>query len=277
MTKEESKISLQPTGKIRIICAGLGRTGTLSLTDALKTLGYNPYHYIDFTPKHADKWTDLAASKGSVKDVMDVVAGDGYDAILDNPACDVYSDILKCYPDAKVILTVRDSKEKFETSWKRLLDTMVVTEEPFKWSFPSFFQWISTFQQLKKIRHFMGTTHLKLEPGELTHGWREKTDGWLGEQYERHNKHVIENVPSEQLLIFNVKEGWEPLCKFLQCDVPSDQKFPHSKVNDSASLQRMKKMFLVAIYGWIPAVALTTAGVFFAGRHVSRSIRSSEL
>ena len=124
----------------------------------------------------------------------------------------------------------------------------------------------------------IGTTRLQLEAGALTHEWRENPEGWLGEQYERFNQHVIDHVPSEQLLIFNVKEGsWrKPLCNFLQCNnVPPHQDFPHSKVNDAKSLKRMKKMFLVAVYGWIPTVVVTTAGALMVERHVTLSSRAA--
>ena len=207
----------------------------------------------------------------SVDGIMDLIVNDGYDAVLENPTCEIYHDILDRFPDAKVVLTVRDTKEKFETSWKTLLDTMVVTEKRFRWNFPSFFTWIPLFSQLKKIRYFMGTTHLKLEPGSLTHGWREKSEGWLAEQYERHNQDVIDHIPAGQLLIFNVKQGWKPLCEFLECEIPRDEPFPHSKVNDTESLKRMRKIFLIAIYGWIPTVVATAGGALLLGRHFTQN------
>lgn len=257
----------QEMSGIQVVCAGLGRTGTMSLTDALKILGYNPYHYIDFN--HASTWTDLADGKCSANDVIDLIVRDGYDAVLENPTCEIYRDIIERFPKAKVILTVRDNPEKFESSWMTLMNTAVITEQPFSFKFPSFFGWIPIFRQLKKIRHFMGTTHLHLEPGSLTHGWRSQPSGWLANQYERHNQDVIKNIPSEKLLIFNVKEGWKPLCEFLECEAP-DQDFPHSKVNDTRSLEKMKKMFLIATYGWIPTIAASTvAGAFALARFIN--------
>jgi hypothetical protein len=270
-TKEEDDDLSKPSKRsgskgIRLVCAGLGRTGTLSLTEALVTLGYKPYHYIDFG--HARQWSDLAAGNGksSPDTIIDTIVGDGYDAVLENPTCEIYTDILKRFPNAKVILTVRDSPEKFEDSWKTLMDTMAVTERPFRWSFPSFFQWIPLFQRLKTIRKFMGTTHLQLEPGALAHGWRDQPEGWLGDQYTKHNEHVISTVSivsnPEKLLVFNAKDGWEPLCAFLECEVPAAHDFPHSTVNTKESLTRLKKTFERAIYGWIPVVVLaaTAAG-----------------
>ena len=95
-----------------------------------------PYdHYIDFS--HASAWTYLAEGNCSANDVLGLIVRDGYEAVSENPTCEIYADISKRVPDAKVILMGRDSKEKFETSWKTWLNTMDVTEELFRWSFPS--------------------------------------------------------------------------------------------------------------------------------------------
>jgi hypothetical protein len=262
----ETKGSPTSSGGIKVICAGLGRTGTLSLTEALEILGYKPYHYIDFN--HASAWEKLAEGSYSADDVIDLIVQDGYDAVLENPTCDIYRDFMRRFPDAKVILTVRDTPEMFETSWKTLFNAMTITEEPFRWSFPSPFGWVHLFQQLKKIRYFMGTTHLQLERGALTHGWKEKEEGWLAHQYQRHNQDIIDHVPKGNLLVFNVKEGWKPLTDFLGCDVPVEQEFPHSKINTTKSLKKMRKMFLTVVYGWIPGVILSTAGAYFLGQRM---------
>jgi hypothetical protein len=106
----------------------------------------------------------------------------------------------------------------------------------------------------------MGTTHLGLPPGELTHGWRNHSDEWLAEQYERHIQHVMDTVPKDQLLIFNVKEGWGPLCEFLgsssgQVGIPNES-FPHSQVNTTRSLKRLRRQLLAVVYGWIPTLLI---------------------
>lgn len=260
-----SATTINKNDGIRLVCAGLGRTGTLSLTEALTILGYKPYHYIDFS--HSKEWSDLAKGKADSSLVIDAIIDGGYDSVLENPTCEIYTDILERFPDAKVVLTVRDSPEAFERSWKILMDTMVVTEQPFSWSFPSFFQWVPLFERLKHVRKFMGTTHLELPPGALAHGWKDQPDGWLGEQYTKHNEHVIANVPKERLLVFNVKDGWGPLCEFLGCEVPSEpQEFPHSKVNTKESLVELKKTFERAVYTWIPVVVALVATAAAGGQ-----------
>jgi len=194
------------TSGIQVICAGLGRTGTMSLTEALQRLGYKPYHYVDV--RHHRQWAEVADGKRSAASIVDLIAADGYDATLENPTSDIYQEILKKYPKAKVVLTVRDNSESFVKSWKLLFDTMVITEQTFSWKFPSFFGYIPLFANLKKTRYMMGTTHLALSPGSLTHTWRSQPDpdAWLAQQYERHNDHVKEHVPKDQLLVFNVKD-----------------------------------------------------------------------
>jgi len=265
MTTTQQEPSAVPG--IKIICAGLGRTGTLSLTEAFEILGYKPYHFVAIS--HAKQWASVARGESQVDQVIDLIVKDGYDTVLDNPCCDIYRDILKRYPEAKVILTVRDTPEKFEASWKALLDTMLITEQPFRLSFPSFFGWIPLFRNLKEIRYMMGTTHLQLEPGELTHGWREKESGWLGDQYERHNRHIRDHVRNDQLLVFNVKDGWKPLCDFIGCKVP-DKPFPHSTVNDSKALKNLRRTFLITVYGWIPIVVSCAVGGLWLGARVGR-------
>lgn len=274
----------------------------MSLTEALNKLGYKTYHYLHFSHQYA--WAELADSNKrntpqdvvkryhylhfsnqyssaelddgknkhtTPKDVIQLIAKEGYTATLENPTCDIYQDILAEYPNAKVILTVRDTPEKFCKSWKTLFDTMILTEKKFSWKYPSFFGYIPLFANLKKIRYFMGTTHLGLEPGDLTHGWREKGDEWLAEQYTRHNEHVKANVKPENLLVFNVKEGWGPLCKFLGEEAPQDEEpFPNVKINTTESLLELRRSFRTVTYMWIPTtLTLGATAVFVTSQLVN--------
>jgi len=276
--EEEKEIINNDNEKgIKIIGAGLGRTGTYSVKTALERLGYKVYHYIDM--KHSKYWYDYVEGKLTTNDIIDYIVNDGYNATIENPTCDIYSDIYDKFPSAKVVLTVRDNSEKFERSWKTLFNTMIVTEYPFTFYYPSFFQFISLFQHLKTIRCFMGTTHLNLKSCELTNkGWRNQKstnsnsngnsnniDGWIAKQYERHNEHVMKTIPSDQLLVFNVKQGWDPLLKFLDIDKTNQtnyenirkEPFPNSKgINDTSSLKMLRIYFLIVIYGWIPICLL---------------------
>lgn len=203
-----------------------------------------------------------------------IVNEEGYTAIMDNPAADIYVSLVEKYPNAKVILSVRDTPQQFAKSWKVLYEAIEVTERDFSWKFPSFFQWIPPFWYLKRIRCFMGTTHLGLPQCHLLKQWSEYPDGWVEEQYEWHNQHVMEHVPEERLLVFNVKEGWKPLCDFLGKPVPEGKPFPHVKVNTSSGLLELKWTLELVVWIWIPLVlfivGMASWACCFRTKHVAK-------
>jgi hypothetical protein len=231
-----------------VIGAGLGRTGTLSLAAALEILGYKTYHFV--APEHAEHWAQLAESAEGVELCIQKIAEGGYTATCDQPTADVFEDQMNLYPNAKVLLTVRDTSHDFCRSWKVLMDFIEVQERPFSLLYPSFIQWIPFMRHWKKMRNLMGT-HIGLVPGDLIRGWRLKADpdAFLEECYEKHNAKVRSTVPSSNLLEFNVKEGWVPLCAFLNKPVPT-QPFPF--VNESGDLQTATIVMKVLSYSWIP-------------------------
>ena len=100
----------------------------------------------------------------------------------------------------------------------------------------------------KRMRDMMGV-HLGLLPGQLIRGCMSEPDGWLEKQYEAHNQLVEDTVPKDKLLVFNVKEGWGPVCQFLGKEVPQES-FPN--VNESKELQRATTIMRVVSYGWLP-------------------------
>ena len=107
---------------LKVVAAGLGRTGTASLKEALTKLGLKTYHMKDGvmdTPGHMELWSEHAAkmmqgdkASSTANAIMDKMAEDGFNATTDMPACYFAADgtFLRRYPDAKVILTVRDSE-----------------------------------------------------------------------------------------------------------------------------------------------------------------------
>ena len=176
---------------IAVIGAGLGRTGTKSLQAALDRLGYTTYHFP--LPAHAEMWARLAEGLASAEEVLDTVARAGFTATCDQPTADFYAQQLRKYPDAKVILTVRDNGRKWAASWKVLMHFIEVQERPFSLRYPTFIQWIPFMRAWKRMRDVMGV-HLGLPPGELIRGWKKRPDPdeWLASQYEAHNAQVLE-------------------------------------------------------------------------------------
>ena len=100
--------------RVKVIGAGFGRTGTLSLKYALEKLGFDKcYHMMEvqMNPAHLQVWQDLA--KGIQPDWQALF--DGYQATVDWPTCNYWREQLAVYPDAKVILSRRDSQKWYDS------------------------------------------------------------------------------------------------------------------------------------------------------------------
>lgn len=116
---------------LEVIGAGFGRTGTMSLKVALEELGFEPcYHMSEvFThPEHVELWR--AAAQGEPVEWEQIFGG--YRATVDWPACTFYGELMENYPDAKVILTVRDPQRWYESAYNTIytIDRRVGDERP---------------------------------------------------------------------------------------------------------------------------------------------------
>ena len=80
--------------------------------------------------------------------------------------------------------------------------------------------------------------------------------------HEQYNAQVMAEKKSDELLIYNVKEGWEPLCKFLNVPIPQDKPFPH--VNDTKHIQHVIRMARVMGWSiWACFVAVLSVLIYF--------------
>ena len=99
---------------LKIIGAGMGRTGTASLKVALEALGVGRCYHMTEVLKHPgfiEDWIGAAAGKADWDRIFS-----GYSATVDNPGCNYWKELAAHYPDAKVILTVRDASDWFEST-----------------------------------------------------------------------------------------------------------------------------------------------------------------
>jgi hypothetical protein len=198
---------------MRLIGAGLGRTGTRSLKDALELVGFVPCYHMREIADHADHaQTWLAAARGQEVD-FDTVLG-GFAACVDWPACAFWRELMVTYPEAPVLLSVRPPGE-----WLASFDATIraLLLRPRNPDVPPV-RWDMTREVIV----------------ERTFGGRIDDDAAVVDAYERHNAQVIAEVPSERLLVFNVSEGWGPLCRFLGCEVPGE---PFPRGNETAAFQ----------------------------------------
>jgi hypothetical protein len=191
---------------MQVIGAGFGRTGTMSMQAALELLGYRCYHMKEITenPSHLQMWHKLVAGRAAM-DWRSLFAR--YEATVDFPACVYYRELLEAFPDAKVVLSVRDPNRWFDSFL-----TLQKTTDRFR-----------VFRFIPRARRFLDFVDLLLEKVFVLPRDRQRCI----EVFNRHNSEVQQTVPAGQLLVFQVQEGWEPLCKFLGHEVPAGVAFPH--------------------------------------------------
>lgn len=207
----------------------------MSLKHALEDLGFGPcYHMIELTnkPENVVYWEQ--ASRGDTEVLFELFSK--FQSVTDFPGCLFYRELLELYPDAKVILTTRNAEDWYSSASKTI----------FK-SYPNLKQLmviIGGYPFRKRIRLLMrvGWIINKLI-FHRTFKFQFKSKKKAIEIYKRHNKSVMEHVPEPQLLVFDISEGWEPLCQFLGVPVP-DHPFPIT--NASAHFKRMKNATLKA-------------------------------
>ena len=201
---------------MKIIGAGMSKTGTTSLAQALRILGFNVYDFDEQMTIHRKQWFDLYFS--GVEPDFAAMYGADVDAITDSPSVLWFEEILKSFPDAKVVLTVRDSCDVWlHSHLNHLARDRVV--------FP---RWYRVFPSARERMDFLSAVR------SATYGSENPTLLPLyRKKYREHNERVQAVVPADQLLVFNVKQGWLPLCEFLGCEVPSQQ-FPRCNVGCSS-------------------------------------------
>ncbi|EDO48575.1 predicted protein [Nematostella vectensis] len=205
---------------MKIIGAGLSKTGTKSLASALRHLGYNVHDHQEQAQFHCDEY--IAAFEGQMPNFEEMYAN--VDATTDAPACFFYKEIFRAFPYAKVILSVRDDEE----SWRRsLMKTNNFTSSFFK----------NPFIILGMILTPSGRKYSR-----LGHNLKMYLNNEL--DYTKHNDDVLANIPAKQLLVFNPKDGWEPLCAFLGAEVPAIP-YPRENVNSSDMPRIIKNIWHV--------------------------------
>lgn len=140
-----------------------------------------------------------------------------YNATLDSPTADFYVELADLYPESLVILTVRDTDKQWWSSWHSTLGSIFDLDWEGRlrravfWAAPN---------HASRLQMMMNYTLL----------WQSKYGEYGPQVHKQHNLEVARRIAPDRLLVFNVKEGWSPLCTFLGVKVPSEP-FPHRYVH----------------------------------------------
>lgn len=186
----------------------------MSTKAALEELGFGPcYHQFELgkNPAHGKAWG--AAARGEHVDWEELL--EDYQATVDWPGCTYYKELMEAFPDAKVLLTVRDPERWYESTLTSIYSLVRVMRDMNEAA--------SASPITPRSPIWDGTFSGRFEDRE-----------YAIEVFNRHNEEVERHVPPDRLLVYEVKEGWEPLCEFLSVEVPEGKTFP--RLNDAAAL-----------------------------------------
>ena len=204
---------------IQVIGAGLGRTGTLSLKLALEELGFSRcYHMTEVLARIQDARVWDAAARGEPVDWDALFRG--YQATVDWPGCSFYEELLRRYPDAKVLLTVRDPEKWYDSARQTIYYV--------RHNFPSWARLMNP-----RMGPFIRMLDRLIWDGTFQGRFEDKS--FAIAVFNRHNEQVRRDVPADRLLVYEVSQGWGPLCTFLGVAVPEGKPFPH--LNDAAAFR----------------------------------------
>ncbi|KAG5446299.1 hypothetical protein CSKR_110338 [Clonorchis sinensis] len=225
-------------GPLLVIGVGAGRTGTTSLKHAFEIIYgqpcYHGYELIERHPEHCSKWLEIDRLLSNSPEDEESIGRlfrqvyKGFRSGADIPTSCFYKQLMKVYPDVKIVLTTRDSQEWLTSARKTIFPR--VPDVPTSW-----------FGILVcEVLVGMGFLRVKSRCSQRMFGPQSDRDDdrKLVEAYERWNAQVKRAVPANRLLVFDIRDGWGPLCKFLNVPIP-DEPFP--RTNEQTVVTRIKR------------------------------------
>jgi hypothetical protein len=212
---------------MKIIGAGLPRTATTTQMFALEHLGFGPCYHMRDLLADLEGGLPLWESAADGAPDWERIFGDARSTV-DWPSARYYRELMDYYPDAKVLLSVRDSE-----AWIRSMRETV-------WGI---FHGDTVIHHVCEARAVLDPLWRRYTSLMHRMTWDERTgvlagdtstDAGLAAVMNRWNDAVKSTVPAERLLVWDLRDGWEPLCGFLEVDVPEE---PLPRLNDTTSFR----------------------------------------
>ena len=230
---------------MKVFGAGFGRTGTMSLKIALEKLGIGPcYHMREVVshPFHIKLWYDI--SRGERPNWNRLFSS--FNSAVDFPVSLFYEQLINKFPDAKFILTLRDFDTWYISTANTIYKVPTILPDWFK-------------RVVYPIRMFIAMQVNLIWVGLFNNNFSDRESTKL--IYYEHIENVKKTIPTDKLLIYHVKEGWGPLCEFLNVDVPE---IPFPKVNDTAEMLRNFAIIKMLPYVFILSIVAISLILFMS-------------
>src|SRR5262245_9469668 len=191
---------------MRVIGAGVGRTGTYSLRLAIDRLWFGPCHHMELVlenmPVQVPLWSAATRGRPDWRAIYD-----GCSSAVDWPTACFYRELKEAYPSARFVLTHR-SPESWAASFSSTIQKLLAQRRQAP---PEMQDWLEMAEEVIAKTGFPVSMDV---------------DG-LKKAFVAHNEAVKAAIPPHQLLVYEVREGWGPLCEFLEAPVP-DEPFPRT-------------------------------------------------
>lgn len=188
---------------LEIIGAGFGRTGTYSLKTAIEQLGFGPCHHMSEVigePTQIKLWSDVAEGRADYYRIFS-----GFKAAVDFPVAAYWQEVRDANSDCKVILSHRDAEDWY-SSFSQTILPLILDREAWPTDAKPWFEMMENVIIGKAL------------------GGRTDRDGIIAAY--RANEAAVRDLEAQgDALMFSVRDGWEPLCRFLDVNVP-DEPFP---------------------------------------------------
>ncbi len=202
---------------LKVISAGFGRTGTLSLKLALAELGFGPCHHmtevLDNGAVQVPLWNAALAGQPDFASIYR-----GYNSAVDWPTAAFWRELSVAYPDAKIVLSSRSAESWYDSISPTILAVLLAPE---KWPPPAV-EWLKMVTKVAIDRSFGGRTD---------------KDGIIA-AFHAHEAAVKAEIPAHRLLVHQARDGWEPLCAFLGVPIPAT---PYPRTNSQEEFFELMK------------------------------------
>lgn len=217
---------------LKIIGAGMGRTGTASLKVALEALGIGRCYHMSEVLKNTECINDwINVAEGNVD--WDKIFKE-YSATVDNPGCNYWKELASYYPDAKVILTVRDANSWFESTNETIHSV----------EFAGFIKNTPFGEMIQKT--IWDVLENRMQDRE-----------YMVDFFEKRSAEIMNSIAPERLLVYQVSDGWGPLCEFLDVPVPN---FDFPRINSRDETKAMISSIMTASGDRLSEDAMAKAG-----------------